>query len=88
MKIKENFVLRKVAGAYTVLALGEATVNFDGVLTLNESGVMLWVLIEQGSTKEDLAKALTDTYDVTYEQALADVDEYLEKLNKAGCLEL
>ena len=47
MKIKENFVLRKVAGAYTVLALGEATVKFDGALTLNESGVMLWQLLEK-----------------------------------------
>lgn len=88
MKIKENFVLRKVAGAYTVLALGEATANFDGALTLNESGVILWKLLEKGCTTEALAKALTDEYEVSYEMALADVNEYLEKLSKAGCLEL
>ena len=88
MRIKENFVLRKVAGTYAVLALGEATVDFNGLLTLNETGLMLWKLIEQGSTKEELAKALTEEYEVTYETALSDVDEYLEKLNKAGCLEL
>jgi hypothetical protein len=88
MKIKENFVLRKVAGAYTVLALGEATVKFDGALTLNESGVMLWQLLEKGSSVEALAKALTDEYEVSYEMALADVNEYLEKLRGAGCLEL
>jgi hypothetical protein len=88
MKIKENFVLRKIAGTYAVLALAEATVNFNGLLTLNESGVMLWKLIEQGSTREDMALALTEEYEVSYEEALADVNEYLEKLNKAGCLEL
>ena len=88
MKIKENFVLRKVAGAYTVLALGEATANFDGALTLNESGVILWELLEKGCTAEALAKALTDEYEVSYEMAIADVHEFLEKLSKAGCLEL
>lgn len=88
MKIKENFVLRKVAGTYAVLALAEATVDFNGLLTLNESGVMLWKLIENGSTKEELAKALTEEYEVSFDEALADVNEFLEKLNKAGCLEL
>ena len=88
MKTKENFVLRQVAGSWVVLSIADATVDFNGMLTLNESGLMLWKLLEQGSTREALAKALTDEYDVTYEQALIDVDEYLEKLNRAGCIDM
>lgn len=88
MKIKENFVLRQIAGTWVVISLAEATVDFNGLLTLNESGLMLWKLIEKGSTREQLASALTEEYEVSYETALADVDEYLEKLNKAGCIEL
>ena len=38
MKLKENFVLRQVAGSYAVLAVGAASVDFNGMLTLNESG--------------------------------------------------
>ena len=88
MKIKENFVLRQIAGTWVVISLAEATVDFNGLLTLNESGLMLWKLIEKGSTREQLASALTEEYEVSYETALADVDEYLEKLNKVGCIEL
>lgn len=88
MKIKENFVLRQIAGTWVVISLAEATVDFNGLLTLNESGLMLWKLIEKGSTREQLASALTEEYEVSYETALADVDEYLEKLDKAGCIEL
>ena len=88
MKIKENFVLRKIAGTHVVLALGEATVDFNGLLTLNETGLMLWKLIEEGSDREALAKALTEEYEVSFDEALADVDEYLKKLSEAGCLEL
>ena len=40
-----------------------------------------------GGGREALAEALTEEYDVTYEQALVDVDEYLGKLERAGCLE-
>ena len=87
MKLNKTFVLRQVAGNWVVLPLSDATVNFNGMLSLNETGVMLWKLLEQGSTREALAQALTDEYDVTYDQALADVDEYRGKLKRAGCLE-
>jgi hypothetical protein len=59
MKTKKNFVLRQIAGSWVVLSIAEATVDFDGMLTLNESGLILWRLLEQGSTREALASALT-----------------------------
>jgi len=87
MKIKENLVLRQVADTWTVLPLGKDIINFDGMLTLNETGAMLWQLLEKGAEKADLVAALTAEYDVTAEQAAADIDAYIEKLNSAGCLE-
>ena len=87
MKIKENFVLRQVAGTWVVLSVADTAVNFNGMLTLNESGLELWRLLELGSTREKLATFLTEEYDVSYEQALLDVDVYLEKLNRAGCID-
>lgn len=88
MKIKESFALRQVAGTWVVLPLAEATVDFTGMLTLNETGLMLFNLLKEESTREDLAKALTDEYDVTLEQAQSDVDAFIAKLDKAGCIEI
>ena len=65
MKIKENFVLRQVADTWVVLPLGQATVDFKGMLTLNESGILLWRLLEKGTTREALAAALTEEYEVS-----------------------
>ena len=87
MKINDNFVLRQVAGTWVVLSVAVENVDFNGMLTLNETGLMLWKLLEKGSSREALAQALTEEYDVTYAQALSDVDEYLGKLERAGCLE-
>lgn len=88
MKIKENFALRQVAGTWVVLPLAQATLDFNGMLTLNDSGRFLWNLLVNGSTREALATALTEEYDVSYEEALADVDEYVEKLKSAGCIDV
>ena len=88
MKVKENFELRRVAGSYVVLSVADAAVDFNGMLTLNESGVILWKRLMDGCTREDLATALTDEYEVSLEQALVDVDEFLGKLDRAGCIDL
>lgn len=87
MKIKEGFLLRQVADTWAVLPVGQACVDFNGMLTLNDSGAMLWKTLEQGADREALAEALLAEYDVSREIALADADEFLEKLKKAGCVE-
>lgn len=87
MKLKENFALRQVADTWVVLPLGDETVNFHGMLTLNETGALLWQALEQGGSREELAAALTKEYAVSMEIALADVDEFLARLEKTGCLE-
>lgn len=87
MKINKNFALRNVANTWVVLPLAEKTVDFNGMLKLNESGVLLWKQLEQGAERESLADLLVNEYEVTREQALADVDEFIEILIKAGCIE-
>ena len=87
MKIKENLVLRQVADTWTVLPLGKDIINFNGMLILNDTGAMLWQLLEKGAEKADLVSAITAEYDISEEEAEADIDAYIEKLTNAGCLE-
>ena len=87
MKLKEEFVLRQVADVWVVLPVGKTSVDFNGMLTLNESGALLWNTLEQGGDREKLADALLAEYEVDRETALADVDEFIAKLKEIGCLE-
>ena len=86
MKIKKDLVIRQVAGTWVVLPTAAKVLDFDGMLTLNETGLMLWKLLENESSLEDLASALVQEYEVDREQALADVGEFVETLKKAGCI--
>lgn len=87
MKLNPNFVLRQVAGTWVALPVGQTSVSFNGMISLNDSGALLWRALEQGGDRETLADALTAEYEVDRATALADADEFLATLAKAGCLE-
>lgn len=87
MKIKGDFMLRQVAKTWVVMPLGQSTLDLNGILTLNESGALLWKALERGGDREAMARALTGEYDVSPERAMADVDRFLGKLAEAGVLE-
>ena len=86
MKLKENFVLRQVADVWVVIPVGTLSVEYRGMLNLNETGALLWQGLEQGKDRGELISLLTDAYEVTDAQAGADVDAFLEKLSACGCL--
>jgi hypothetical protein len=86
MKISEDFVLRQVAGTWVVLPLKTDTVDFNGMVRLNDSGAMLWKILEQGASREELVQTLTERYNVPREQAAQDLDEFIGILNQVGCL--
>ena len=84
MRIKEGYLLREVAGAHVVVPVGQ--VDFDGMIKLNETGVILWKKLEQDTTKGALVEALLAEYEVDRETAERDVTTYLAKLKEAGIL--
>lgn len=86
MKIHKDFVLRQITDTWVVLPLGQKSVDFTGMLTLNESGAMLWRILEQTGDPQALVDALTAEYDVSEEQARCDVDAFLNKLVQIGCI--
>ena len=64
MKIKEGFVLRTIAGSNIVVPVGAASIDFNGMITLNDSGAFLWKELEQDCDIDDLTAALLREYDV------------------------
>ncbi|MBQ4154468.1 MAG: PqqD family protein [Clostridia bacterium] len=87
MKVRSDFVVRSVAGSNVVVPTGAATVDFNGIMTLNDTGMFLWGLLEKGAQKEDLLKALLSEYDVDEATAKEDIEKFLTKLQEAGLVE-
>ena len=87
MKIKKDFILRKVADSYVVVPVGKMTLDFNGIINLNETGAFLFELLQEGAEKEDLLRKMLEEYDVTPEKAAADIDVILKKAEEADVLE-
>ena len=89
MKIKNGFVLRDVCGEQVIMGEGIGALNFGRLLCLNETAAWLWSEAEkQGEfTVESLADALCSEYDVSAEQAKADVATIVGEWQKVNVLE-
>ncbi len=87
MKIKEGFVLRQVADATIVVPSGEASLDFNGMITLNDTGAFLWKLLEKGAEEQDLVSAMLAEYDVDEKTAAIGISRFIEKLGKEGLLD-
>lgn len=87
MKVKSDFILRKISDSYVVVPVGDAVVDFSGLVNLNESGAMLFELLQKGAEESDLVDALLREYDVSREIAEADVKKFVAKVKDAGILE-
>lgn len=87
MKIKSGFLLRKVAGRNIVAASGDISQDFQGIITLNETGAFLWEKLSQDLTEEELIKMLVQEYEVGEAVAVKDVREFLDLLLQNHFLE-
>ena len=89
MKQKQGFVLREVCGENVIVAEGIETVNFNKLISLNETAAMIWEkAAELGDfTVEQLAEALCNEYDVDHDRAIEDVRRLLKNWQEAGLLE-
>lgn len=86
MKVKDGFVLREVAGQAVVIATGEASKDFHGMVKLNGTGSVIWKGLSEGKTEDQIADELVAEYEVTREQALADVHAFVQKMADEGFL--
>ena len=87
MKLKEEFLLRQVADTWVVVPVGQGMLDFNGIINLNEAGVLLWQKLEKGADLDELTSVLTAEYNVSAEEARADAQAFCQKLVKNGCAE-
>lgn len=87
MKIKNDFILKQIAGSYIVVPVRRQAVDFTGIIKLSETGAFLWQYLAKGAKREELIAHLLDEYAVDEATAAADVDRFLDRLNEVDLLE-
>ena len=86
MRIKEGYMLRETGDYRMVVACEPNAGSFRGMIRLNQSAAMLYRMLEQGATEDQLTDALLRTYRVDEPRARADVVAFLDLLADTGLL--
>lgn len=85
-KIKQEFVLRRIAGENVLIPVGNQGDKFQGIITLNETGRFIWEKLEEGKNLEEIAETITEEYEVSREKAERDVNRICEQLRELEIL--
>lgn len=88
MRVKQGFVLCETDGKYVAVATGPAAKQFHGLITMNKSGKLLWELLAEHKTEQELTEALLRVCRTTPEAAAAATHAFVAKMHSAGILEL
>ena len=88
MRLVEGFRLRDVMGQATVIGEGVGQVNFNKLITLNESAAYLWKSVEgKEFDAQTLAGLLVDEYGIDMELAGKDAEAILGQWAEIGLAE-
>ena len=82
MKIAKEYILREIAGDYIIVPVRAAALEFNGMITVNETGAFLWEKLREGTTREELLHAMLEEYEVSEKEAEADIQEFLQMLQE------
>ena len=87
MKKRENYIVREIMGQFMFMPTGETASKFNGLIVSSETGAFIWEHIEEVSSAEEMAGLLTHEFEVSYEEALADVTALFDNFKQAGWIE-
>lgn len=93
MKTITGFKLRQLGNEFILVGESIELINFNKMITLNETAAFLWEKAEEQSQAHGtfdasgLCKALCAEYEVSPEQAMTDVEATINSWREAGVVE-
>ena len=87
MRINSDLRLRTIENKSFIVAVNEKSNTFFGMVKLNESGAMIFKMLQKNKSVEDISQRLVKIYGITLEQAEKDVKNTVLLFEKAGFFE-
>ena len=87
MKLNEDFLIHDTGDGEILIATGESSKTFHGIIKLNGTGSKIAHLLEKGIALNELRQSFYDEYPST-DKGLIDssIDSFLEVLRKANAI--
>ena len=82
LQARSGYVLREIAGEYLLVPVELEDGSQSQMAVLNEVGKFLWELLQGEQTVDTMVSAITEEYEVSREEAEADICEFLDQLTQ------
>lgn len=87
-KLKQGYKIQEIAEEKVLFPVDMANVDFTNMLVLNTTSTFLiQMLLEKAYSKEELATALADQFDVDHSTAESDIEELINTLQNLHILD-
>lgn len=86
MKLKPGYIIRTIASETIVVPTGEEAIRFNGIMTLNKTGKVLFEALQKEVEEKDLVSLLTSKFEIDESTALKDVVSFINKLKEKGLM--
>lgn len=87
MRTKKGFRLRELGGDYILIGESVEFVNFNNIITFNETAAYLWKQVEKKEFDVNtLTQLLLDEYDVTEDIAREDAQATIDDWKEIGII--
>ena len=87
MKLRAEFVVRQVLDDIVAIPVGESALQLNGIILLNDVSRVIWQCLEQDTQPDAILRAVTEAFEVSPQEAEADIMEFLDKLRAAKLLQ-
>ena len=87
MKRIKEYIKRNIAGEIVLVPAGQTAEDFNGMITLTESGDFIWEHLEEARDFNHLVELILEEYDIDKETAAKDASAFLMQLLQAGMIQ-
>jgi len=76
----------EVASETLVVPIRSGVGDLDAIFSFNPLGSDLWALLQGGTSIEEMTSWVVERYDVTPNQASADIEAFVSELSRSGLI--
>lgn len=84
--LKENCTIRYASGCYWIVRASKNGGEYISPILTNETGYFIWKQLKNKLSADDISIKLAKKYNIPYEEALKDTDEFIQLIKHHGCM--
>jgi len=81
-----SVVSRKIADEVILVPISQKASEVAHIYTMNRVAARIWELIDGENNLQDIQKVILTEFDISADQALSDLQEFLQQLQQAGAV--